>query len=215
MATSVKTTTFTRTSKTGEVRRVLDLVRDRNLQVVDVKFCDLPGTWQHFSIPASALDEEVFRDGLGFDGSSIRGIPGDQRERHAPVARSRQRVRGSGAGGADALAHLRYLRPDHAGTVLPGPALHRASRRRSTSRRPASRPRPSGDRRRSSSSSTRCGSTRTRTRATTTSTPRKGCGTRAATALRTWGTGPGTRRATSRCRRPTGCRTCGRRSCSR
>ena len=58
MATSVKTTTFTRTSKTGEVRRVLDLVRDRKLQVVDVKFCDLPGTWQHFSIPASALDEE-------------------------------------------------------------------------------------------------------------------------------------------------------------
>jgi len=74
MATSVKTTTFTRTSKTGEVRRVLDLVRDRKLQVVDVKFCDLPGTWQHFSIPASALDEDVFRDGLGFDGSSIRGF---------------------------------------------------------------------------------------------------------------------------------------------
>jgi glutamine synthetase len=74
MATSVKTTTFTRTSKTGEVHRVLDLVRDRKLQVVDVKFCDLPGTWQHFSIPASALEEEVFRDGLGFDGSSIRGF---------------------------------------------------------------------------------------------------------------------------------------------
>jgi len=74
MATSVKTTTFTRTSKTEEVRRVLDLVRDRKLQVVDVKFCDLPGTWQHFSIPASALDEGVFHDGLGFDGSSIRGF---------------------------------------------------------------------------------------------------------------------------------------------
>jgi glutamine synthetase len=74
MATSVKTTTVTGTSKTEEVRRVLDLVRDRNLQVVDVKFCDLPGTWQHFSIPASALEEEVFRDGLGFDGSSIRGF---------------------------------------------------------------------------------------------------------------------------------------------
>ena len=74
MATTAKTTSFTRTSKTGEVRRVLDLVRDRKLQVVDVKFCDLPGTWQHFSIPASALDEDVFRDGLGFDGSSIRGF---------------------------------------------------------------------------------------------------------------------------------------------
>ncbi len=46
---------------------------DRKVQVVDVKFCDLPGTWQHFSIPAGALDEGVFHDGLGFDGSSIRG----------------------------------------------------------------------------------------------------------------------------------------------
>jgi glutamine synthetase len=74
MATSVKTTTFTRTSKTGEVHRVLDLVRDRKIQVVDVKFCDLPGTWQHFSVPAAALEEGTFRDGLGFDGSSIRGF---------------------------------------------------------------------------------------------------------------------------------------------
>ena len=74
MATSVKTTTFTRTSKTGEVQRVLDLVRDRKIQVVDVKFCDLPGTWQHFSVPAAALEEGTFREGLGFDGSSIRGF---------------------------------------------------------------------------------------------------------------------------------------------
>ena len=74
MATTAKPTTFTRTSKSGEVQKVLDLVRDRKLQVVDVKFCDLPGTWQHFSIPASALDEDVFREGLGFDGSSIRGF---------------------------------------------------------------------------------------------------------------------------------------------
>jgi glutamine synthetase len=74
MATTAKPTPFTRTSKSGEVQKVLDLVRDRKLQVVDVKFCDLPGTWQHFSIPANALDEDVFREGLGFDGSSIRGF---------------------------------------------------------------------------------------------------------------------------------------------
>ena len=74
MATTAKPMTFTRTSKSGEVQKVLDLVRDRKLQVVDVKFCDLPGTWQHFSIPASALEEDVFREGLGFDGSSIRGF---------------------------------------------------------------------------------------------------------------------------------------------
>ena len=74
MATTAKPTTFTRTSKSGEVQKILDLVRDRKLQVVDVKFCDLPGTWQHFSIPASTLEEDVFREGLGFDGSSIRGF---------------------------------------------------------------------------------------------------------------------------------------------
>jgi glutamine synthetase len=41
---------------------------------VDVKFCDLPGTWQHFSIPAGTLDEDMVKEGLGFDGSSIRGF---------------------------------------------------------------------------------------------------------------------------------------------
>ena len=54
MATTAKPTTFTRTSKSGEVQKVLDLVRDRKLQVVDVKFSEQPGTSQHFSIPARA-----------------------------------------------------------------------------------------------------------------------------------------------------------------
>ena len=34
---------------------------------------DFPGLWQHFTIPAETLDEDVFEEGLGFDGSSIRG----------------------------------------------------------------------------------------------------------------------------------------------
>ncbi len=61
-------------STAGAVERVLELIRERGVEVVDVKFCDLPGTWQHFSIPAAALDKDVFKDGLGFDGSSIRGF---------------------------------------------------------------------------------------------------------------------------------------------
>ena len=65
---------FTRTSKSSEVQKLLDLISDRKLQVVDVKFCDLPGTWQHFSIPADSLDEDMISEGLGFDGSSIRGF---------------------------------------------------------------------------------------------------------------------------------------------
>jgi glutamine synthetase len=53
---------------------VVKLVKDNDVKVVDFKFIDLPGIWQHFSIPAHALDESLFEDGIGFDGSSIRGF---------------------------------------------------------------------------------------------------------------------------------------------
>jgi glutamine synthetase len=53
---------------------VIRRAKDAGVQVVDVRFCDLPGTWQHFSIPIGHLKEDVFTDGLGFDGSSIRGF---------------------------------------------------------------------------------------------------------------------------------------------
>jgi glutamine synthetase len=42
--------------------------------MVDLRFTDLPGTWQHFSMPARELTEELFEEGIGFDGSSIRGF---------------------------------------------------------------------------------------------------------------------------------------------
>ena len=42
--------------------------------IVDVRFCDLPGVMQHFTMPVSSFDEDIFTDGLGFDGSSIRGF---------------------------------------------------------------------------------------------------------------------------------------------
>src|SRR5262245_66294059 len=74
MATTARTSSAKRTTQTSEVGKLLDLIRQQNIQVVDVKFCDLPGTWQHFSIPAATLDEEMIREGLGFDGSSIRGF---------------------------------------------------------------------------------------------------------------------------------------------
>jgi glutamine synthetase len=53
---------------------VLRLIRDQNATIVDVRFIDLPGIWQHFSMPASELTEDSFEEGLGFDGSSIRGF---------------------------------------------------------------------------------------------------------------------------------------------
>jgi glutamine synthetase len=42
--------------------------------MVDFRFCDLPGTWQHFSMSTKMVDEELFEEGLGFDGSSVRGF---------------------------------------------------------------------------------------------------------------------------------------------
>ncbi|MFC1770289.1 type I glutamate--ammonia ligase [Candidatus Margulisiibacteriota bacterium] len=51
---------------------VIALVKKENIKIIDLRFTDLPGTWQHFSIPASALEPSTFEQGLGFDGSSMR-----------------------------------------------------------------------------------------------------------------------------------------------
>ena len=53
---------------------VLDKARAAGVKVVDIRFVDLPGTWQHFSVPLSSFEEDAFEEGLGFDGSSIRGF---------------------------------------------------------------------------------------------------------------------------------------------
>jgi glutamine synthetase len=53
---------------------VIVFAKEKGIKIVDVKFTDLPGMWHHFSIPVSELDEGTFEDGLGFDGSSIRGF---------------------------------------------------------------------------------------------------------------------------------------------
>ena len=53
---------------------VLNLIRDNEVLIVDLRFADLPGLMQHFSVPAHELTEESFDEGFGFDGSSIRGF---------------------------------------------------------------------------------------------------------------------------------------------
>jgi glutamine synthetase len=62
-----------RTAKTSPAE-VLEKARQAGIKVVDFRFVDLPGTWQHFSVPLSGFEEDVFTDGIGFDGSSIRGF---------------------------------------------------------------------------------------------------------------------------------------------
>ncbi|HTT57916.1 MAG TPA: glutamine synthetase beta-grasp domain-containing protein, partial [Opitutaceae bacterium] len=70
----------TRFSQTTEERRtdmtpkeVIKLAKDKEVKIVDLKLCDIHGTWQHFAIPVNELNEKIFEEGLGFDGSSIRG----------------------------------------------------------------------------------------------------------------------------------------------
>jgi glutamine synthetase len=53
---------------------VLALAQEHGVRMVDFKFTDLPGTWQHIGLSIHALDEDAFDEGLGFDGSSIRGF---------------------------------------------------------------------------------------------------------------------------------------------
>ncbi|HZJ04052.1 MAG TPA: type I glutamate--ammonia ligase [Nocardioidaceae bacterium] len=53
---------------------LLKYVKDEGVEMVDVRFCDLPGVMQHFTVPVSSFDQSVFDDGLNFDGSSIRGF---------------------------------------------------------------------------------------------------------------------------------------------
>jgi len=54
-------------------KEVLEFAKKNGVKMVDLKFMDLPGTWQHFGVPISQLEEDSFEDGYGFDGSSIRG----------------------------------------------------------------------------------------------------------------------------------------------
>ena len=63
------------TSKTTtSPKDVLALAKAAGVKMVDVKFIDMPGTWQHFTMPITELDEDSFAEGLGFDGSSVRGF---------------------------------------------------------------------------------------------------------------------------------------------
>ena len=54
-------------------KEVLEFAKENNVVMVDLRFTDWPGTWQHCSFPINEIAEEHFEDGLGFDGSSIRG----------------------------------------------------------------------------------------------------------------------------------------------
>jgi glutamine synthetase len=54
-------------------KEILELIKQKEIKAVDFRFMDFPGLWQHFTVPAHTVDDGTFEDGLGFDGSSIRG----------------------------------------------------------------------------------------------------------------------------------------------
>ena len=60
-------------SKCETPKDFFDYCKAVGAEMVDMKFCDLLGTWQHCSYPVDELDESIFDNGFGFDGSSIRG----------------------------------------------------------------------------------------------------------------------------------------------
>lgn len=53
---------------------VMSLIRDNDIQAIDLRFADLIGLWQHFTASTNEFTEDAFEEGLGFDGSSIRGF---------------------------------------------------------------------------------------------------------------------------------------------
>ena len=58
---------------TKTVKDLLKLIETEDVEIVDLRFMDFPGMWQHFFVPVREIEEETFEQGLGFDGSSIRG----------------------------------------------------------------------------------------------------------------------------------------------
>ena len=57
-----------------DASEILAYIEKEGVALVDVRFCDLPGMMQHFTIPVAAFEEDALTDGLMFDGSSIRGF---------------------------------------------------------------------------------------------------------------------------------------------
>ena len=55
-------------------KEVVKFVKDKGIKIIDFRFVDMPGLWQHFTMNAKELEEDMFEEGVGFDGSSIRGF---------------------------------------------------------------------------------------------------------------------------------------------
>ena len=187
---------------------VKKLVEDAKIEIIDLRFVDLPGVWQHFSLPARELSDDMFTDGLGFDGSSIRGyqqiqesdmllIPDPETAFVDPVLQ------------VPTLSMIcNVLDPVTRERVHPRPAAHRPEGRGLPEEHRHRRHQLLGARGRVLHLRRRPLRPERPRAATTSSTRSRASGTPAARRARTWATSCGTRRATSPARRPTSSRTC-------
>ena len=111
------------------------MVKDEAVDIIDVRFCDLPGLMQHFSIPAHELTEDVFEDGLGFDGSSIRGFQEIQESDMLLIPDPDTAVIDPFRQHTTLNINCFVQDPRHRRVVQPRPALHREEGRGRTSSR--------------------------------------------------------------------------------
>ena len=92
---------------------LLKYVKDEGVEMVDVRFVDLPGIEQHFTVPVSSFDQAVFDDGLAFDGSSIRGFQAINESDMALFPDPTTAFLDPFRDGEDAQPELLHPRPDH------------------------------------------------------------------------------------------------------
>ncbi len=108
-----------------DAREALEWATETRAAMVDLKFCDLLGTWQHVSLPIFGIRGVGVRRRARLRRLVDSRLAGDPELRHAPHAGSVERDPRPGDRGADALARLRDRRSDHARAVREGPARRR------------------------------------------------------------------------------------------
>ena len=136
------------------------MCREKDVKAVDLRFMDFPGLWQHFTIPVGKLDEDVFEDGLGFDGSSIRGWQAINESDMLVVPQPETAFLDPFTELPTLVDDLQHPGPDHARGLHARSAQRRPQGGQLPARAPASPTPPTSVRKPSSSSSTTFASTR-------------------------------------------------------
>ena len=104
---------------------VLAFIKSEDVKFVDVRFCDLPGTMQHFNVPAYSLELDFFTEGQMFDGSSIRGFQAIHESDMKLIPDIEHRLPRPVPGREDAEHQLPHRRPVHRRALQPRPASGR------------------------------------------------------------------------------------------